>query len=571
MQATTELALNDVSARQSEQAAQAVSPTPASNSLDKRALWSLLAQHLSRAYGAREQHLGSAMLRVRELPLFVIYSLFLIRLFPNTTLQPSIFGFFTTGAAIVFAGTVGGFVDRFSRLRFVRSTIVAQKATVAIAYAIFLICFLELKVAVKEGGKQPVLDVLFALVTLLSMLLNLATIGISVAVERDWVTTIAAGDGATLTKLNTYLRRIDLLSKLVAPLFVSLLTTAVSYVFAAAFLLGFALVSLCFEFIWIEIVYRRLPILVTADKGSTRPPLPEHETRPSLRSRLIGLGQQLRRRIVAEGQDWVTFVKAPVFFSCLAISLLYLTVLSWVFSSKTRFHCSWHSFRRPTGHPYRFDGSMLAYLKAHDYSDAFVAGMRGIGVVTGLMGTIVMPMLEKRIGLVRAGSWSIWFEVISLIPAVLAFFVGAPATGQRGLPYNSALLFTGKLRSSLKLAPAPATLDGEGGPDDSRLLGMAVSRIGLWSFDLCQLKELQEALNDHPRRNTMHFSLQNMLDLVKYIVTIILSRPAQFKWAVVISFASVVTGGLCYLKYVHRERGHIVHLEWTEHLLKKRS
>ncbi|GAA5962830.1 hypothetical protein JCM21900_004101 [Sporobolomyces salmonicolor] len=507
MQATAELSLNDVSARQPEQAAQAVSPTPASNSLDKRALWSLLAQHLSSTWGQRCFEFASY--------------LFLIRLFPNTTLQPSIFGFFTTGAAIVFAGTVGGFVDRFSRLRFVRSTIVAQKATVAIAYAIFLICFLELKVVVKEGGKQPVLDVLFALVTLLSMLLNLATIGISVAIERDWVTTIAAGDGATLTKLNTYLRRIDLLSKLVAPLFVSLLTTAVSYVFATAFLLGFALVSLCFEFIWIEIVYRRLPILVTADKGSTRPPLPEHKTHASLRSRLIGLGQQLRRRIVAEWQDWVTFVKAPVFFSCLAISLLYLTVLS-------------------------FDGSMLAYLKAHDYSDAFVAGMRGIGVVTGLMGTIVMPMLEKRIGLVRAGSWSIWFEVISLIPAVLAFFVGAPATGQRGLPYNSALLFT----------------------------GMAVSRIGLWSFDLCQLKELQEALNDHPRRNTimaLQFSLQNMLDLVKYIVTIILSRPAQFKWAVVVSFASVIMGGLCYLKYMHRERGHIVHLEWTEHLLKKRS
>ena len=32
---------------------------------------------------------------------------------------------------------------------------------------------------------------------------------------------------------------------------------------------------------------------------------------------------------------------------------------------------------------------------------------------------------------------------------------------------------------------------------------MALSRIGLWSFDLCQLKELQEALNDHPQRNSM--------------------------------------------------------------------
>lgn len=35
------------------------------------------------------------------------------------------------------------------------------------------------------------------------------------------------------------------------------------------------------------------------------------------------------------------------------------------------------------------------------------------------------------------------------------------------------------------------------------LTGMALSRIGLWAFDLCQLKELQTALVDHPRRNAM--------------------------------------------------------------------
>lgn len=56
---------------------------------------------------------------------------------------------------------------------------------------------------------------------------------------------------------------------------------------------------------------------------------------------------------------------------------------------------------------------MLAYLKAHDYSDGFVAGMRGVGVVTGLMGTVLMPFLEKKIGLVRAGSWSIWVRQLT--------------------------------------------------------------------------------------------------------------------------------------------------------------
>jgi len=56
--------------------------------------------------------------------------------------------------------------------------------------------------------------------------------------------------------------------------------------------------------------------------------------------------------------------------------------------------------------------------------------------------------------------------------------------------------------------------------------GMAISRIGLWSFDLCQLKLLQHALADHPRKNTLNglqYALQNILDLLKYIMVIILS------------------------------------------------
>lgn len=83
---------------------------------------------------------------------------------------------------------------------------------------------------------------------------------------------------------------------------------------------------------------------------------------------------------------------------------------------------------------------------------------------------------------------------------------------------------------------------------------MALSRIGLWSFDLCQLKELQQALDSHPEKNALcvrlfllgqplkgswtctyrmalQFSLQNALDLIKYVVTIVLHRPSQFKCA----------------------------------------
>jgi iron-regulated transporter 1 len=51
---------------------------------------------------------------------------------------------------------------------------------------------------------------------------------------------------------------------------------------------------------------------------------------------------------------------------------------------------------------------MISWLKTNKYSDVLISGMRGLGVCTGLAGTILMPVLEKKIGLTRAGSWSIW-------------------------------------------------------------------------------------------------------------------------------------------------------------------
>lgn len=80
---------------------------------------------------------------------------------------------------------------------------------------------------------------------------------------------------------------------------------------------------------------------------------------PTLNMRLNSLQATLRQ----QGGDWKEFYNSPVFPSSLAIALLYLMVLS-------------------------FDGPMLSYLKSHNYSDPFLAAMRGVGVVTGLIGTV---------------------------------------------------------------------------------------------------------------------------------------------------------------------------------------
>lgn len=52
---------------------------------------------------------------------------------------------------------------------------------------------------------------------------------------------------------------------------------------------------------------------------------------------------------------------------------------------------------------------MLTFLKSsRNYSDPFLAGQRAACAVAGLMGTVLFPIVSRKLGLVRTGSWSIW-------------------------------------------------------------------------------------------------------------------------------------------------------------------
>ncbi|KAG8809564.1 hypothetical protein FRC17_003382 [Serendipita sp. 399] len=101
---------------------------------------------------------------------------------------------------------------------------------------------------------------------------------------------------------------------------------------------------------------------------------------------------------------------------------------------------------------------------------------------------------------------------------------------------------------------------------------MALSRIGLWSFDLVQLQLLQESLTNHPRKNALtalQLSLQNVFDLTKYALVLGLNKPSQFKWTALVSWIAVFTAtetvvgkyikGVVYSTYVYKMRGHLLH------------
>ena len=519
-------------------------PTSGATDLDGKGTLLLAIQHASSSWGFRSAEFA--------------YPLMMVHLFTNTLLPASIYGFVTTAGAILLSNNVGRLIDTYShtKLRTLRAMILAQKLLVGASYGLFLVLCASpsLRIEAENGGKGPQ-DVranvkpwsIFAAITVLGIGVMLSNVGVSVDVEREWVTIISDGSSARLTRLNAIMRRIDLISKLISPLFVSALTSTMSYTLAAVVLLSVNAVTAVFELCFVGVVYRRFPSLAADEKvalarkqaaaqaGVHSQAVSAHKAPSRLRTLYTRMAQSLTDDIKQQYRDWVLFVRLPVFLTSVCISLLYMSVLS-------------------------FDPTFIAYLKSETrYSDAFIAGMRAVGVVTGLAGTFIMPIMEKRIGLVRTGSYSLFAELIPLIPAVMSLWITGSPHDRFGLSnkkrpgWNTALLFS----------------------------GLALSRIGLWAFDLTQLSMIQTALSpeqlgaDAGRKNALmalQFSLQNVFDLGHYGLTLGWNKPSEFKYAATVSLGAVGAATMIYVVfYARRVRGHIVHLSGLQRLLSRKE
>lgn len=262
----------------------------------------------------------------------------------------------------------GSLVDKYRKLAIVRFLIASQKISSVIAY---MCCAILLASPSESSSFFAFVTPTFICLLLSACLLHFSNIAVSIAVERDWASCIAQAStsGTTpitndqqLAQLNTYLRQINLLCKLCAPLFVSMLTvkldSSASFSNLRAGMMGLESyksiwvlsivtgLSLVFEMYWIEVVYRRFPSLASdqarkdAERATTTyrtnvDDATDHIPSPSTASNnIVGVSNLQGFRTYIENllslHDWRELIRLPVFFSSASISFLYLTVLSYV-------------------------------------------------------------------------------------------------------------------------------------------------------------------------------------------------------------------------------------------------
>lgn len=198
-----------------------------------------------------------------------------------------------------------------------------------------------------------------------------------------------------------------------------------------------------------------------------------------------------------------SYIHHEAFLPSIALSLLYLTVLS-------------------------FSGQMVTYLLATGVTSFQVGILRTFSVVLEMSATWFAPLAMGVVGPIRAGLWSISWQALTVASTASLFWTSqAPMTAAAWL-----------------------------------VAGVTLSRVGLWGFDLSVQVLVQEEVEAEARGafSSTEASLQNFFELCAYATTVVFARPDQFRYPVLVSTVAILVASSLYAGFVRSRRGHLTHL-----------
>ncbi|BFY97245.1 hypothetical protein BsWGS_00285 [Bradybaena similaris] len=547
--------------------------------------------------------------------------LFLINISPESLQLTAAYGLSIGLSVLLFGALVGDIVDASPRLKAAQIALVLQNVFVVVC-AVVVYLFLVFRTEILSYGSWTTY-VMYTVIIILSILSTLTSMARKIAVEKDWIVEMCGKDFDRLATMTATLRRIDLATQVLAPIATGLIMSFVGVHFGALFIGGWNLCSVVIEYYFLWKVYNTVPALkrkkdlkksqvVAQDQDNEELPALEAEDtaegfkvlkaggdpqstskedtsgitdgkKSEQKASTLDIMEQLSpghsEQVQNEDEEknkrqecrcprmfnslerlyrgWPVYASYNVLHAGIALACLYMTVLG-------------------------FDSVTIGYAKMQGVSEGMVGLTMGISALFGIFGTFMYPVMRRRLGLTRTGIFGFSFEIMSLIFCVVSVWMpGSQFNFIRAFSYDSGLTPSNCTQDPNELRSynqsynatldvnATETCNEDNGQPESYLsialllTGISMARFGLWIADLSITQLFMERVLESERGkvNGVQSSLNQLMDMCKFLMVVLAPYEHQFGLLVLISFIFICIGWLFYAFFLHKDRGHFFHFE----------